>query len=232
MIFRKVIFRKGVDPNYLWLIVFADMSTNLMLFFLMLFALTRLSGAEQKRALDTMGRIVGAGQSIEQRQAMKLKEERAIANLQDAVARGKLKQFAKIETTEGYVKLTLDLPVFFQSGSAELKAEPQEALVSIVEPVLQFPNDVIVEGHTDNIPISGGGKYSSNWELSVARAVSVIDFFISRGVDPRHLVAGGYGEFHPAYPNDTPDNRSRNRRIEITIVREAPLEPKPEGNKS
>ncbi len=88
-----------------------------------------------------------------------------------------------------------------------------------MRPIQEFPNDIIIEGHTDNVPITGG-KYQSNWELSVARAVSVIDFFTDRGIEPKKLVAGGYGEFHPAYPNDTPEHRARNRRIEITILRQ------------
>lgn len=219
MLLKRSVIRKNVDPNYLWLIVFADMSTNLMLFFLMLFATTRMSGAEQKRTMEMMGNLGGDKHAIVDRVERKRREEKAISHLKAMVANGKLKHYAKIEANEKYIKLTLDLPVFFQSGKAELNSGPQEALEAMAEPLREFPNDIIVEGHTDNIPL-GGGTYPSNWELSVARAVSVIDFFIDKGLDPNRLVAGGYGEHHPAYPNDTPENRARNRRIEITIIRE------------
>jgi chemotaxis protein MotB len=92
-----------------------------------------------------------------------------------------------------------------------------EALVELVE---AFPNDIIIEGHTDPTPMRGGA-YRSNWELSIARAVGVVNFFTASGINPKQLVAAGYGEFHPAYPNDTEANRAKNRRIEITLVRQA-----------
>ncbi len=82
-----------------------------------------------------------------------------------------------------------------------------------------FPNDIIIEGHTDPTPVRGGA-YRSNWELSIARAVGVVNFFTSSGMDPKQLVAAGYGEFHPAFPNDSEEHRARNRRIELTIVRQ------------
>jgi chemotaxis protein MotB len=111
------------------------------------------------------------------------------------------------------------LPVFFPLGSADLTSSARDALKRLVTPLKNFPNDIIIEGHTDNIPIHGG-RYPSNWELSVARAVSVIDFFTERGIAQKKLVAGGYGEYHPLHPNDSDENRAKNRRIEITILRQ------------
>jgi len=127
-----------------------------------------------------------------------------------------------MDVNEFEVKVTLNLPRFFATGSAELNRDILNALQSLVEPLKKFPNDIIVEGHTDNVPIAGG-RYRSNWELSIARAVSVIDFFIERGVSPEQLVSAGYGEYHPAYPNDSEENRAKNRRIEMLIVRKQRL---------
>jgi len=79
---------------------------------------------------------------------------------------------------------------------------------------------IIVEGHTDNVPISSflASKFPSNWELSSARAISVVRFLQQNGIDPSFLGATGYGEFRPISPNDTEDNRAMNRRVEIILI--------------
>lgn len=203
----------------LWLIIFSDLSTNLMLFFLMLFAMTRMTFAEREMLIEGMERATSDKAALEQRRMRKMREDEAIMTLKDTITYGRLKEFAYMSVEEDRVKLTIELPFFFDTGSAQIHAEARPALESLVIPIKEFPNDIIIEGHTDNVPILGG-KYRSNWELSVARAVSVINFFIEKGVDPGKLVAGGYGEFHPAFPNDTPGHRAKNRRIEITVLRQ------------
>jgi chemotaxis protein MotB len=78
-------------------------------------------------------------------------------------------------------------------------------------------NKVIrVEGHTDDVP--AGGAYPTNWELSTARALAVVRFLQSQGIDPSRLAAAGYGEYRPIAPNDTAEGRSQNRRIEIVLA--------------
>ncbi len=79
-------------------------------------------------------------------------------------------------------------------------------------------NSIIAEGHTDNVPIHTQ-QYQSNWELSSARAFSVIYFFINKGIPPERLVAHGFGEYRPASSNEDDAGRAKNRRIEITVVR-------------
>ena len=83
----------------------------------------------------------------------------------------------------------------------------------------EVSNPVLVEGHSDNLPIVGGG-YRSNWELSAARSFSVIKFLISQDMDPQRFHARGYGEYRPLAANDTREGRKRNRRIEISLIRE------------
>jgi chemotaxis protein MotB len=93
------------------------------------------------------------------------------------------------------------------------------ALVSrLASAVRRLPNDVRIEGHTDNVPIRTP-KYRSNWELSTARASAVVAYLIeTEGFDPARLSAAGYGEFHPRVANDTAVNRARNRRIDIIVL--------------
>lgn len=204
------------DTNPIWLTVFSDMSTNLMLFFLIMFAMTRMSAFEKQQAAEGMKDMV-KGKS--EKQEKKMLEQKVIHNLKETVRYGKLYGYANIEETDVAVKLTLNVPVLFPSGSAELNKDVLAELERLIGPLKDFPNEIVIEGHTDNVPISGGA-YGSNWELSIARAVSVIDFLIEKGLDPGKLVAGGYGEFHPAFPNDSNENRAKNRRIEMTLVRQ------------
>ena len=211
--------RKSRGPSTLWLIIFSDMSTNLMMFFLMLFAMTRMSTSDREMLADAMKEAMqDKPQRMEEFESKSQAENLAISTMTDVVVHGRLKSYATLEVTDDKIKLTLRMPLIFESGSAEIDPSAVESLESLVDPIQRFPTEAILEGHTDNVPIRGGA-YSSNWELSVARAVSVIEFMVSRGVAPGKLVAGGYGEFHPAHPNDTPENRALNRRIEITIPR-------------
>jgi chemotaxis protein MotB len=207
----------------IWLIIFSDITTNLMLFFLMLFAMTRMTVADKQMVVAGMESTVinkSARDQVElERQAKKQREEEAIKRLQLAVSEGRLAGKATIAVTDKTVKIALNPESFFSIGSAKLNPGTINVLENLVGLIESFPNDIIIEGHTDPTPVRGGA-YHSNWELSIARAVGVVDFFTSKGLDPKQLIAAGYGEFHPAYPNDSESNRARNRRIEITLVRQ------------
>jgi chemotaxis protein MotB len=202
----------------LWLVIFSDMSTNLMLFFLLLFAMTRLSESDRNKLVEGMEKAMVNKDAIEQRELLQYAEDRSMRSLDAALIHGSIKQYAKVEKDENKVKLTIEMPFFFDTGSAVINPKALVALQSLVPPVKDFPHPIIVEGHTDDVPISGG-RYHSNWELSVARAVSVIDFFTNRGVNPKKMVAGGYGKYRPLHPNDSWEHRALNRRIEITLLK-------------
>lgn len=214
---------KDKEHTSIWLIIFSDITTNLMLFFLMLFAMTRMTAEDRQMALAGMESTVvnrsARAQAEAERKAKKEREIEAIKRLEQAVADGRLSGKANIGVTEREVKIALNPESFFSIGSAKLNPGTVDVLQSLVGLIEAFPNDIIIEGHTDNIPIRGGA-YRSNWELSIARAVGVVNFFTAMGIAPDQLIAAGYGEFHPAYSNDTAEDRARNRRIEITIVRQ------------
>src|SRR6185312_1158867 len=97
----------------------------------------------------------------------------------------------------------------------ELKPSAEGLLSQISPDLASFQGDIVVEGHTDNQPLGKSSKYKSNWELSVARAFSVIQLLTNNGVDPQRLSARGYGAYRPRAPNDTLEHRAENRRIEI-----------------
>ena len=215
---RPLILGYHRESSPIWLIIFSDMSTNFMLFFLMLFAMTRMTEADRSKLLESMENAMVNKQAIEQRQQVKQAEENTMIALKDTLTHGRLKQYAKVEETEDKVKITIEMPFFFDTGKADINPEAKQALQGLVAPIKNFPHMVLIEGHTDNVPITRG-RYPSNWELSVARAVSVINFMVSRGVPASKLVAGGYGQYRSAYENDTPEHRALNRRIEITLIK-------------
>jgi len=214
---------KRKEIGNIWLIIFSDITTNLMLFFLMLFAMTRMTVSDRQMVVAGMESTVvnqsARDQAEAERQAKLEREQAAIKRLQTAVDEGKLAGKATIAVTDKTVKIALNPETFFSIGSAKLNPGTLSVLESLSGLIEAFPNDIIIDGHTDPTPVRGGA-YRSNWELSIARAVGVVNFFTASGIDPRQLIAAGYGEFHPAYPNDTETNRARNRRIEITLVRQ------------
>ncbi|GBD99608.1 motility protein B [bacterium BMS3Abin07] len=226
MIKRFFLLRNRRETSPLWLIIFSDMTTNLMLFFLILFAMTRMTATGKELMIEGMGNAVSDELRQVQLKGEKLlkqiKDEEAINNLRNVLMHGKLAGYTKMTVDEDRVNITLNPPHFFATGSAELNPDILTELESLVDPLKRFPNDIVIEGHTDNVPVASG-KYRSNWELSIARAVSVINFLTEKGLNPKQLITAGYGKYHPAYPNDTEEHRARNRRIEITIIRKQRL---------
>ncbi|HZM36122.1 MAG TPA: OmpA family protein [Burkholderiales bacterium] len=119
--------------------------------------------------------------------------------------------------------LTVDVAeqLFFDSGRATLKETGKEVLKRVADAIKSYDDKAIrVVGHTDNVPISGALQktYASNWELSVARATTVVRFLQESGIEPERLVATGRAEYAPVAENDSPEGRQKNRRIEITLI--------------
>lgn len=118
---------------------------------------------------------------------------------------------------------------FFDSGKADLKPVAKEVLSKIDKVIATLPNNIIIEGHTDNIPISTA-VFPSNWELSTARATNVLRYMVEELRFPAiRIAAAGYGEHQPVAANDNEAGRAKNRRVEIIIQRIKPLEEKVSG---
>lgn len=117
-------------------------------------------------------------------------------------------------------RIVINLPnnVLFNSGSASLNSEGQEALAQIGGVLKNFSDRRFqVEGHSDNVPIKSA-RFPSNWELSTTRALAVVHLLTDMGVTPENLSAAGFGEFRPRADNDTDEGRKLNRRIEIVML--------------
>jgi chemotaxis protein MotB len=118
-----------------------------------------------------------------------------------------------------WLEIEINADILFPSGSGEFSPVAEPVLDKLAEVLKPFPNPIRVEGHTDNRPIRTAA-FRSNWELSAARAASVVHQFTSQGVDPLRLEIVGFGEFHPRQSNDTSDGRNANRRVVVLVLEE------------
>jgi chemotaxis protein MotB len=108
--------------------------------------------------------------------------------------------------------------ILFDSGKADLKPSAFEFLEKVTLILKEIDNEILVEGHTDNVPMNTI-QFPSNWELSAGRAISVVKYFVDKGIEPERLGALGYGEFRPIATNSTPEGRQANRRVNIIVLR-------------
>jgi chemotaxis protein MotB len=120
--------------------------------------------------------------------------------------------------TRGLVVTIVTDRVLFDSGSATLRADGREVLAALVSALTELPNSVAIEGHTDDRPIASA-VFPSNWELSTARASSVLRFLVDEhGFPPSRLSAAGYADQRPLAPNDSDASRAQNRRVEVVVL--------------
>lgn len=206
---------ESLEDNPLWLVVLADMMTNLMLFFLVMFSMT-LQGEPAKqalaRALDDRG-LTSPVSPRGERLAREFQEEETARALQE--------RFGGVRVNEDAIRLSLREKLLFATADDRIGADAAKSLADLAQVLSGIPNTVVVEGHTDDVRVSGGA-FRSNWELSVARSNSVIAGLVRAGLGASRLVAAGYGENLPAHSNETPEGRALNRRVEIVVLRNTP----------
>ena len=126
------------------------------------------------------------------------------------------KDLIKITRNDDWIEIEINTSLLFDIGSAELEDDALPTLRHIAETLKRYPNTIQVEGFTDNLPINNQ-LYPSNWELSAARAASVVHLFTNEGVQPERMAAIGYGEYRPVADNTTTEGRRRNRRVVLVI---------------
>jgi chemotaxis protein MotB len=186
-----------------WLVNYADLMTELTILFIVLYAMSSALAKD----------IVKAKQDIQET----LKEERIAGEVVIE------KDGLRLSLEEG------GSAALFESGSAELSDAMKQIMGKMhgVLYKLHQTHTIIVEGHTDNVPIKGG-RYASNWELSTARATSVVRYLVAeQNFDPAKLAAIGYGEYRPIAGNDSPESRAKNRRVVFFVKLEGPAAEQP-----
>ena len=217
---EEIILGEKVEPGSAWLIPYGNMMTVLMVFFLILYVFSyQADTATYERVVTKIQQEFALMGEKAEKIAKKAQEAEQVEKMANYFAEKGFDRFARVEIDAERVRVTLANPVLFSLGEAVLKEEAKLLLKPISELTRILPPRIIIEGHTDNIPIFGG-KYRSNWELSADRAISVVKYMIGEEkVAPERFAVAGYGEFRPIAPNDTEENRGKNRRIEIVLLR-------------
>ncbi len=151
------------------------------------------------------------------RLAPSIPSKEVMRRLRNAIYAAGLKSDMKVTRDREGIRITIRSPILFDSGKADLNPEALPVLDELITILEQNPDTIVVEGHTDNVPISSV-EFPSNWELSTARAISVARYLFEKGnMDPKRFNVAGYGEHHPVKTNETPDGRQENRRVEILL---------------
>ncbi len=148
-------------------------------------------------------------------QAKSAQYEQLAGSLKTQIAAGQI----ELSELRGRMTVKLKDKILFRSGSASIGADGKSALDAVADAFKDLKGkNVVVAGYTDDVPTGSKGSYKDNWDLSSARAISVVRYLQSKGVTPAMLGAAGFSEYRPLVPNDSAENRSQNRRIEIALT--------------
>lgn len=234
--------------NETWLLPYSDLMTLLLALFIVLFASSAVDAQKFQSMSKVFSEIFTGGtgivdyESIEQKNGEELADETkeklekekeqtqvpvdeqtTLSATQERVnqyilEKGLTGQLKTSLTSEGLL-VTINDSVLFDSGSADVREEDIAVAKEISDLlVIDPPHNVIISGHTDNVPIQNS-NFSSNWELSVMRAVNFMKIILENDqLDPRMFSAKGFGEFQPIASNDTEEGKAKNRRVEVLIL--------------
>lgn len=212
-----------------WLTTFSDLMSLLLCFFVLIVSMSSTDPQEFQKASGSLRGSLGI--LSESPSTMELitvivpkvadvelgEISTAISKLQDFVETQKQEESIKIVITSQGIAIRILTPLLFDRGMAELRPEGMPYLAKVFDISRGWNNNLRIAGHTDDLPVTTG-MFESNWDLSYARARNIILFGINySGLAPERFSAVGYGEYKPAFPNDTEANRKKNNRIEIFI---------------
>ena len=191
-----------------WMLTYSDLMTQVLIFFVMMFALAS--------AMNEM-------------QLVKLKKR-----LEVYVTENQLENYIGLTIDEKGLVVSLREKLMFDSGRAEIYEEAKYILKDLTKEIIDVPNNTRIEGHTDNVPIGPElkSKFPTNWELSTARATNVTRYVLETlKFPPKRISSAGYGEYQPIVDNDTEEHRAMNRRVDIVVQRIGTRLKRPEGVK-
>ncbi|PIQ97607.1 MAG: flagellar motor protein [Nitrospinae bacterium CG11_big_fil_rev_8_21_14_0_20_56_8] len=226
-----------------WVVTFADLVTLLMVFFVLLFAMGTIEEDKWKLIKASLRDALGQEEipevgtregldvikekileektvhAVDEVGAMVAKEVEEIASeVEEFVYKNKLSGQVEVSADERGAVITIADTVLFPAGQARMTYTGVKVIKEVFELLKQFDYEVKIEGHTDNLPMRSE-RFPSNWELSAGRAADVARMLVESGFPPNKLSIEGFAEFRPKVPNDSPQNRAINRRIEIVYQR-------------
>jgi len=205
---------EGEEPEKVWLITYSDMVTLLLAVFVVIASVSQIDESKFEEIQDALHKSVSRTHF-----AKPLKDIRQ--RLEDVVIKEKLGYQVFVKTDPRGLLIEFRSNLLFDVGDDTLLPPGEHLMDSIAAGLTQAASagyTVAVEGHTDNVPISSE-RFRSNWELSTARATSVVRRLAAMGIPRDQLMAAGFADIKPKVPNDTPEHRAANRRVVIKVLR-------------
>lgn len=220
-----------------WLVSYADFITLLFAFFVVMYSISNVNVGKYRVLSDSVSTAfsaqsnspfpVGAELGISVQRApiaIGLQGQVGLVSMKETAAEldSRLKQWVKkgmiaVKGNEKWLEIEIKSNLLFGSGDATLSTEASDVLAELIDVIKPTNKPLYVSGYTDNVPISSN-RYPTNWELSTARASSVVRLFAQNGINPQRMGAIGYGEFRPVAANDTEEDRQKNRRVVIRVM--------------
>jgi len=231
-----------------WLLPYSDLMTLLLAMFIVLFGMSSVNAEKFKAVSDAFNNVLNGGSGILDQSSfnstdmqsfkvqpkpdevkasvneLKRREQENLEGLKkqldNYIKQNGLTNDLDTKLNQSQLMVTISDKALFPSGEAEVKPDARKLATAISDMLEQFPDyEVIVSGHTDNVPISNK-EYPSNWDLSSARALNFMKILmLNTQLDPQKFSAIGYGEYHPVSTNDSAVGRAQNRRVEVSIIR-------------
>lgn len=248
---RKTEAEAEKENNERWLLTYSDLITLLMIFFVVLYAMSNVDAQKFRAVADSLNKALGGGRpavmeindkpggpqiigettpsfSSETTPDERNKQNTYLEQTSIEEIKAKLDRYAAENNIQNKLVSSIEErglvvsikdTLLFDSGSAVVTGKAREMLGIISEVLLDMPNYIKIEGHTDNIPINTE-QFLSNWELSVIRATNVLQIMAGEShISPDRLSATGYGEYRPIADNSDESGRSRNRRVDLVILK-------------
>jgi chemotaxis protein MotB len=221
----------------LWYVSYGDLVTNMLCFFVLLFAFSTLDSPKKRQEsqateqhffdIMTINESTGAHQWLTKGEqgimtapvASRNESVRLLKKIKNKLAKVAANDRIEVLKLDQMVRIQIPANVLFESGSAQMKKSAEEVLMAL-EPILNsIGNFIRIDGHTDNVPPKQGSLYPSNWELSTARACSVVRFFTEdMKMSPDRFAAQGFADNYPKVENISEETREINRRVDINIL--------------
>ncbi|MVP01576.1 flagellar motor protein MotB [Paenibacillus lutrae] len=244
---------EGHGAGERWLITYSDLITLLLAFFIIMYAMSKVDTSKydaMARALNsefmksesilphgsgisgtnmptgTDGTKPKKNASAEEAEKKEQQLKDMLKAIQAYIVENNLEAKVSAADTPRGIAITLNDLFLFDLGKAELKPAAYPVLEKLASLVPTISNKVSIEGHTDNLPMSAGSFYKDNWGLSTARSLSVLRYFTNTAkLGDSNLMATAYADTMPRLPNTSEENRAKNRRVEIVVLRELQTDP-------
>ena len=221
-----------------WLMTFADLMMLLLVFFILLYSMSSLKVERFEAALRSIQASLGSPDvvyvvrevvkeveieppvTIEEATGIAPREEKVVKEIEQIIQDQAISDYVDVYRQGEKIIIQIRGTALFGSSEANLNTTAQPIFEEVIKVFERYPEySINIRGHTDNLPMRSQ-RYPSNWELSTARAASVLRWFVEQGIAPERMTASGYADYAPIAPNDSPENRAINRRVEFVLEKE------------